>query len=200
GGESAERFRNRKGYFSLNVQAICNANLEIIDVVARYDGSTHDSRIFRESKRRALFEQGVYGDAVLVGDSGYASANYMMIPLQECHTPAENLYNESQIRTRNVVERFFGVWKRRFPVMALDLRVKLMRVFPIITATLVLHNIARIAGEEVLRGFNMILPAPWEEILAQDNIDIEYAPNPINRRVTQQNSGRQALIDGHFER
>jgi len=58
-----------------------------------------------------------------------------MIPLQECHTPAENLYNESQIRTRNVVERFFGVWKRRFPVMALGLRVKLMRVFPIITAT-----------------------------------------------------------------
>jgi len=63
-----------------------------------------------------------------------------------------------------------------------------------------LHNIARRAGEEVPRGFDMILPAPWEEILAQDNIEIEYAPNPINRRVTQQNSGRQALIDGHFER
>ena len=106
-----------------------------MDVVARYDGSTHDSRIFRESKRRALFEQGVYGDALLVGDSGYACTSYMMTPLHECHTPAEQLYNESQIRTRNPIERFFGVWKRRFPIMALGLRVKLKRVFPIITAT-----------------------------------------------------------------
>lgn len=163
----------------MNIQAICNGNFEIMDVVARYDGSTHDSRIFRESKRRALFEQGVYRDAVLVGDSGYASSNYMMTPLNQCNSPAENFYNESQIRTRNVVERFFGVWKRRFPVMALGLRVKLMRVFPMLTATLVLHNIARRAREEVPRGFDMILPAPWEEIFAQDNIDVEFVPNPI---------------------
>lgn len=65
-----------------------------MDVVAIYDGSTRDSRIFQESKRRALFEQGVYGDAVLVRDSGYASTSYMIIPLQDCHTPAEQIYNE----------------------------------------------------------------------------------------------------------
>lgn len=46
----------------------------------------------------------------------------------------------------------------------------------------------------------MILPASWEEILAQDNIEIQYVLNPIHRRVTQQNSGRQPLVDGHFER
>lgn len=49
-----------------------------MDIVVRYDGSTHDSRIFWGSRRRALFEQSAYGDAVLVGDSGYASSNYMM--------------------------------------------------------------------------------------------------------------------------
>lgn len=200
GGNSAERFRNRKGFFSLNVQVICYANLEAMDVVARYDGSTHDSRIFRESKRRAMFVQGMYGNAVLVGDSGYGSASYMMTSLQECRTPAENLYNESQIRTRNVIERFFGVWKRRFPVMALDLRVNLMRVFPIITATLVLHNIARKLGEEVPCGFEMLLPAPWNELLAQDDIPVDNVPNPVNRTVTQNNSERQMLIDTHFER
>ncbi|CAI6370693.1 unnamed protein product [Macrosiphum euphorbiae] len=195
-GDTAERFRNRKGYYSLNVQAICNANLEVMDVVARYDGSTHDSRIFRESKRRALFEQGVYGDALLVGDSGYACTSYMMTPLHECYTPAEQLYNESQIRTRNPIGRFFGVWKRRFPIMALGLRVKLIRVFPIITATLVLNNIARRAGEEVPRGLEIILPAPWEEILAQDDIPNEYMdiPNPTQRRVKHQNRERQVLL------
>jgi len=66
-----------------------------MDVVARYDESTHDSRICRESKKkRALFEQGVYEDAVLVGDGGYVSTSYMT-PLYECHTLTDQLYNES---------------------------------------------------------------------------------------------------------
>lgn len=30
-----EQFRNRKGYFSLNVQAICSSNLVITNLVAR---------------------------------------------------------------------------------------------------------------------------------------------------------------------
>lgn len=30
-----ERYRNRKGYFSLNVQAICNSKLEFMNIVAR---------------------------------------------------------------------------------------------------------------------------------------------------------------------
>lgn len=30
-----ERFRNRKGYFSINVQAVCNCNLQFINIVAR---------------------------------------------------------------------------------------------------------------------------------------------------------------------
>jgi hypothetical protein len=35
GGEDGEIFRNRKSYFSINVQALCNAHLQILDVVAR---------------------------------------------------------------------------------------------------------------------------------------------------------------------
>ncbi|CAH2088598.1 unnamed protein product [Euphydryas editha] len=35
GGENPEIFINRKNYFSLNIQAICNTNLEFTDVVAR---------------------------------------------------------------------------------------------------------------------------------------------------------------------
>lgn len=30
-----EQFRNRKGYFSLNIQAICDVNLKIMNIVAR---------------------------------------------------------------------------------------------------------------------------------------------------------------------
>lgn len=46
GGENAELYRNRRGYFSLNVQVVSNAKLEICDIVARWPGSSHDSTIF----------------------------------------------------------------------------------------------------------------------------------------------------------
>lgn len=31
-----EQFRNRKGYFSSNVQSVCNNKMEIMNIVARY--------------------------------------------------------------------------------------------------------------------------------------------------------------------
>ena len=49
GGNFSEVFRNRKGYFSLNIQAVCGPNLKFYDVVLRWPGSTHDSRIFDNS-------------------------------------------------------------------------------------------------------------------------------------------------------
>ncbi|XP_018359328.1 PREDICTED: putative nuclease HARBI1 [Trachymyrmex cornetzi] len=69
GGENAELFLNRKDYFSLNVQTVCNSNLEITNVVARWQGSVHDSTIFNNSRLRANFEDGAYGNGLLLGDS-----------------------------------------------------------------------------------------------------------------------------------
>ena len=47
GGENAELFRNRKGFFqSMHVQAVSGPNLEFQNIVVRWTGSVHDSRIF----------------------------------------------------------------------------------------------------------------------------------------------------------
>ena len=73
-----------------------------------------------------MFESGHYRDAVLLVDGGYASTHYMMPPLENPRDPQEHLYNEAQIRTRNCVERMFGVWKRRFPVLARFLGFRLI--------------------------------------------------------------------------
>ncbi|CAI6353303.1 unnamed protein product [Macrosiphum euphorbiae] len=42
-------FQFLKGYFSINVQAICNSNLLLTNIVARWPGSVHDSTIFDNS-------------------------------------------------------------------------------------------------------------------------------------------------------
>lgn len=123
GGDNAEYYRNRKGYFSWNVQTVCDGNLRILDIVARWPGSTHDQTIFNNSALKTKFINGEMGNFLLLADSGYGLTNYLLIPVQAPRTPAEILYNESQIRTRNAVERSYGVWKRRFPVLSLGMRV-----------------------------------------------------------------------------
>ncbi|XP_072400497.1 uncharacterized protein [Diabrotica undecimpunctata] len=62
--------------------------------------------------------------------------------LHDARTEAENLYNESLIRTRNVVERQYGVWKRRFPILRNGMRLNLDVTMNLIVATALLHNIA----------------------------------------------------------
>ncbi len=44
-GDQEPYYVNRKGYHSVNVQAICDSNGRFLNMVADWPGSTHDSRI-----------------------------------------------------------------------------------------------------------------------------------------------------------
>lgn len=147
GGDNAEIYRNRKGFFSFNVQAICDAKCTFQDVVCRWPGASHDSHIFANSQIRAKFERGDFGESVLVGDSGYGIKKYLITPLANPQTRGEQLFNESLIRTRNCIERKFGQWKRRFPILAFGIRLKTEKVQGIVIATAVLENIAQFLHE-----------------------------------------------------
>jgi len=105
----------------LNVQALVNSELQFMDIVARWPGSAHDSHIFRNSRLFARLESGEFQKMAILGDSGYALKPYLLTPISNPVGRTQMLYNESQIRTRNVVERSFGVWKRRFPVLSLGI-------------------------------------------------------------------------------
>jgi hypothetical protein len=191
GGDNAETFRNRKGFFSFNVQCVCDSILKIQNVVCRWPGATHDSQIFRNCRLRQNFERGVYGESVIVGDSGYGIKPYLITQLANPQTAAENLFNESLIRTRNPVERCFGVWKRRFPILAQGIRIHYTKVEAVVIATAVLHNIACImrdpdppTNEEIEAAINAVEGVP---ILQHNNL------GGINNRV------RHSLITEYFE-
>lgn len=167
-----------------------------MDIVARWPGSTHDSTIFNNCYRRAMFEEGRYEDAVLLVDGGYACCPYMMPPLENPGTPEEHLYNESQIRSRNCVERLFGVWKRRFPVLALGFQINLQNTFPIIVATAVLHNILRRRGEDIPPDDpELNLRVPWAELLVEGDM----AAN-VPRVAPRHDVARRELITNYFRR
>lgn len=67
-----------------------------------------------------------------------------MTPISNPRTVQEERYNKVQIKSRNSVERLFGVWKRRFPCLQIGLATKLSTTANLIVACAVLHlhNIA----------------------------------------------------------
>ena len=83
GGPNAELYRNRKGYFSVNVQGVCDADGIFTNIVARWPGSVHDSRIFDESLLRYQLENNEVPGSIL-GDSGYPNLPYLLTPLEIC--------------------------------------------------------------------------------------------------------------------
>jgi len=52
--ENEEAIVNRKGVHTINVQAVCDANMRLLDVVAKWPGGTHDSFIWRSSSLQCL--------------------------------------------------------------------------------------------------------------------------------------------------
>lgn len=181
GGLDGEIYRNRKGYFSINVQTVCDPDLRIQSIVCTSPGSTHDSTIFNHSSIRGRFERGEMRNSIIVGDSGYALKNYLMTPFLNPNCEGQNIYNEAQIRTRNVVERSYGVWKKRFPVLAVGINMNLQFVESIIVATAVLHNIACYFGEQTPRVSNQL-----EQLIDLSTFSTRNATHITNNEATFQ--------------
>jgi hypothetical protein len=141
GGQNAELFRCRKGFFSYNVQVVCDENLKIMDIVSGWPGSTHDSRIWNNSAICVEFEEGRI-EGMLLGDSGYPLSPYLMIPYPyPPNSRQRGRFNRALCKARCTVERCIGVLKRRWPCLSRKLRCKYDRVPDIIVACAVLHNL-----------------------------------------------------------
>lgn len=122
-----------------------------------------------------------------LGDGGYKLQPYLMTPYRNPVTQSEKKYNLVHARVRNTVERQYGVWKRRFPCLALGLRCKLDTSLKVIVACAVLHNICIQAND------GMPTPdAATEDAISETTITvgetlerIENATPNQNRRAVQ---------------
>ena len=134
---------NRRGKHSINVQIVCDADLRVINCVVRNPGSVHDARMIRESALWRMFEnQPQILDGVILGDSAYPLRDWLMTPFLIPRNVQERRYNQAFKTTRCTVERCIGVLKRRFHCLHTELRYSPGRACKIITACIVLHNLA----------------------------------------------------------
>ncbi|XP_064642089.1 putative nuclease HARBI1 [Lineus longissimus] len=92
---------------------------------------------------RKQFDSGA-NRGILLGDPAYTCRPYMMTPIRNPRTPAETRYNTAQRRTRGLIERAYGILKKRFHSVGdrNSLRCQLQGSMAIIVATACLHNLA----------------------------------------------------------
>ncbi|KAJ3640445.1 hypothetical protein Zmor_003740 [Zophobas morio] len=117
--QNPDQYVDRFFHHSINVQLVCGPDLRILNVLAAYPGGNHDAYIWRNSALRTAFLDGVFPDGWLIGDSGYPQENWLMTPVANPRTQAEELYNAVHIVTRNTIERCNGALKSRFRCLSM---------------------------------------------------------------------------------
>lgn len=190
GAQNKTDFFCRKQYYAINTQIACDANAYVLDIVARWPGSVHDETVFLNS---SLFNRFLIGEfkrnginSLILADGGYRSEDFLIVPLRQTNretTQADSLYQKSHISTRNVVERFMGQWKKRFPCLWIGMRFrKLETTLNVIVATAVLHNICKICYDEPppLTPEDEIL---YNFAMADDRINEQVQPPQPSRIV-----------------
>ena len=97
-----DAYINKKNYHSINVQAICDSDCVITDVVADWPGIVHDSRILKNSN---IYDRLMSGNipGTLLGDNGYGLQPICIVLFLNPSTPAEEHYNVFQKRGRVVI-------------------------------------------------------------------------------------------------
>ncbi|CAH2100828.1 unnamed protein product [Euphydryas editha] len=137
------------------------------------------------ARRIVNFESGKYGNHYLLGDGGYFNKNFLLVPISQPQTTAEEAYNKCHIATRNTVERCFGVWKRRCPCLEKGITLnKTSTVLQVIIASAVLHNMCIELNE---------VEPPSDINITMD--DVSSQPDGPNQTAV---SVRTALINSIF--
>ncbi|XP_031355109.1 putative nuclease HARBI1 [Photinus pyralis] len=76
---------NRKGYHSVLLQAVCNADMLFTDVYTGYPGSVHDAALFKRSDLCNNISTGAayVGEFYLLGDKAYPLQTVLMVPFKD---------------------------------------------------------------------------------------------------------------------
>lgn len=182
---NVKRLYIKKGgrYTTVNTQFVIDSDMAILNVNARYPGSTHDTHIWKNSKVFTSLEasfnleeqrENIYRNSFLLGDLGYPLQPWLMIPVKNVSDDQvqEKAYNKLQRRVRNKIERFNACFKNRWRCTAGErgLRYSHEKFAYIVYACSTLHNFLIANSFDVESG----IPNFSEHDL-QDDED-EYAP------------------------
>ena len=146
-----DNFISRKGFPAINIQVIGDSRYLVRDCNVQWVGSTHDGRVYRNSRAKKLIErQAVYA---LAADSAYPISRTVVKPYANMPTQSHKDFNYAQSRLRNdCTEKIFGQVKSRFRILHNGLRTNVKRSQHIIVSCLVLHNMGLMFDDSRFEG------------------------------------------------
>ncbi|GLV40906.1 uncharacterized protein CBL_08480 [Carabus blaptoides fortunei] len=139
----SDSYLNRKHFYSIQAQVVCDNRRRIIAVFIGFPESVHDSRILRSSPLLDTLPEKCQGGYIL-GDSGYPCLRQLLTPYRDRGQlrRVELNYNIKLSQNRYIVEHCFGILKQKFrQLYHLKLR-KIVDMVHFIRACCVIHNFA----------------------------------------------------------
>jgi hypothetical protein len=207
----------RKGFYALNVQAICDKNRRVLWVSTGHKGSTHDSAAWAETKLcqdlEELADWLVQHGFFLIGDSAYPLLPYFLVPFSDpLPNSPEDAFNFWLSNSRIQIECTFGELVMRWGIFWRKLTFSIEQIGKIINAAMLLHNFL-VDEREAEQGLNAEEAAFFrtfslreqddragfsDEVasaVATDNNEPHPGGRPSNNMVTLQEKGKAKRDD-----
>ncbi|XP_062516381.1 uncharacterized protein LOC134191776 [Corticium candelabrum] len=154
-------YYNRKGWYSVILQAVVDHKYLFRDINVGWPGSVHDARVLANSSIFQNAESGlilneqqkeIEGCTIpvfLVGDSAYPLKNWLLKPFphNDHLTDEKKNFNYRISKARIVVENAFGRLKARWRRLMKKNDMQIRHVQHVIAACCVLHNVCEIHGD-----------------------------------------------------
>lgn len=160
--DSPSDYFNRKGFYSIIVQAVVDSRGKFIDVTIGWPGKVHDARVLVNS---TFYQSGMTGQLLpdwkrtiegeeiplmILGDSAYPLLSWLMKPYSDTGalTPQQRHFNYRQSRAHMVVENAFRRLKGRWRCLLKRMDYyKIENATNVIASCIVLHNICKSRGD-----------------------------------------------------
>ncbi|XP_034541158.1 putative nuclease HARBI1 [Notolabrus celidotus] len=170
--ENKEDYLNRKLFYSIQLQVVCDHKGRFLNIFTGLPGSVHDARVLRWS---SIYVEKLYPPRgwCILGDGGYpclAAPISLLTPYREpVQNPVQARYNRHHSKARYVVERAIGMMKTRWRSIFLKaLEVKATFVPAVVSTCAFLHNLSLSNGD--------LVEPEMEEPAIQAEVDDQ--PNP----------------------
>lgn len=145
--EHEEAYVDRHGNHSISCMVVCGPDLQFYYSYANWPGSTHDSRVLRNSCLFRRMENGwrPIQNGIILGDSAYPLKDWLIPPLSN-----NRRFLNAHKSTRRVVENAIGILKEKFPVLNY-LRVSPEMASDVFNCAVTLCNFSRTEEDENFR-------------------------------------------------
>ncbi|KAK6161944.1 hypothetical protein DH2020_001785 [Rehmannia glutinosa] len=168
------RYRTRKCDITVNVLGVCDRNMKFIYVLSGWEGSTADCRVLRDAVNRRAMVNVLAGNFYLC-DNGYTNGvRYHLNEWGEGSSVPQNsqeFFNMNYSKARNVIERTFGLLKKRWAILRSQTFCDIKIQNRVIMACALLHNFIR--SELSIDPLEELLDEESDEE-HEDDLDLDY--------------------------